>query len=74
MVIPPDKSTNKALLDLKGPLTKVLLLSTIKMVNDEVLKVYQKTVSSSNSSSVESISNKRGKCLSFTAEIIMNTE
>ena len=37
-------STNKALLGLKGLLTKVLLSSTITMVNDEVSKVYQKWV------------------------------
>ena len=39
-----DESTNRVLLDPKGPLTKVLSSSTIKMVNDEVTKVYEKWV------------------------------
>ena len=65
-MISPDKSTNKVLLDPKGLLTQVLLLSAIKMVNDEVSKVYQKTASSSSSSPVESISNKRGRYLTLT--------
>ena len=56
-MIPPDTSTNKVLLDPKGLLTQVLSLSAIKMVNDEVSKVYQKTASSSSSSPVEWISN-----------------
>ena len=62
MVTPCDESTNKVLLDPKGPLTKVLSSSAIKMVNDEVAKVYQKTSSSPD----EPISNKRGKYLTLT--------
>ena len=65
-MIPPDKSTNKVLLDPKGLLTQVLSLSAIKMVNDEVSKVYQKTASSSSFSAVESISNKREIYLTLT--------
>ena len=60
-VTPSDESTNKVLLDPKGPLTKVLLSSAIKMVNDDVAKVYQKTSSSPD----EPISNKRGKYLTL---------
>ena len=41
-VIPSDESTNIVLLDPKGPLTQVLSSPAIKMVNDVVLKVYQK--------------------------------
>ena len=66
LVTPSDELTNKVLLDPKGPLTKVLLSSAIKMVNDEVLKVYQKTSFSLGSSPVESISNKWGKYLTLT--------
>ena len=51
---PSDESTNKVLLDPKGPLSKVLSSSAIKMVNDEVSKVQEKP----GSSAVESISNK----------------
>ena len=36
---PFDESTNKVLLDSKGPLSKVLSSSAIKMVNNEILKV-----------------------------------
>lgn len=61
-VTPSDESTNKVLLDPKGPLTKVLSSSAIKMVNDDVAKVYQKTSSSPD----EPISNKRGKYLTLT--------
>ena len=50
------------LLDPKGPLSKVLSSSAIKMVNDEVLKVQVKP----GSSAVESISYKRGKYLTLT--------
>jgi len=59
---PSDESTNKVLLDPKGPLSKVLSSSAIKMVNDEVSKVQEKP----GSSAVESISNKRGKYLTLT--------
>ena len=45
-VIPSDESTNIVLLDPKAPLTQVLSSPAIKMVNDEVLKVYQKRVPS----------------------------
>ena len=38
---PSDESTNKVLLDPKGPLSKVLSSSTIKIVNDEVSKVQE---------------------------------
>ena len=48
------------LLDPKGPLSKVLSSSAIKMVNDEVSKVKL------GSSAVESISYKRGKYLTLT--------
>ena len=67
-MIPPDKLTNKVLLDPKGLLTQVLSLSAIKMANDEVSKVYQKTASSvsSSSSPVESVSNKRRRYLTLT--------
>lgn len=41
LVTPFDESTDRVLLDSKGPLTKVLLSSAIKMVNDEVMKVYK---------------------------------
>ena len=57
MATPSDESTNRVLLDPKGPLTKVLSPSDIKMVNDEVTKVYEKM----DSSAVESISDKRGR-------------
>ena len=50
------------LLDPKGPLSKVLSSSAIKMVNDEVSKVQVKP----GSSVVESISYKRGKYLTLT--------
>ena len=60
--VPSDESTNKVLLDPKGPLSKVLSSSAIKMVNDEVSKVQEKP----GSSAVESISNKRGKYLTLT--------
>ena len=50
------------LLDPKGPLSKVLSSSAIKMVNDEVSKVQVKP----GSSAVESISYKRGKYLTLT--------
>ena len=52
LVIPSDESTNRLLLDPKGQLTKVLSSSAIrvqilvKMVNDEVTKVYKKMGSS----------------------------
>ena len=59
---PSDESTNKVLLDPKGPLSKVLSSSAIKMVNDKVSKVQEKP----GSSAVESISNKRGKYLTLT--------
>ena len=52
LVTPSDELTSKILLDPKEPLTKVLSSSAIKMVNDEVSKVYQKTSSSSGSSPV----------------------
>ena len=42
LATPSDESTNRVLLDPKGPLTKVLSSSAIKMVNDEVTKVYEK--------------------------------
>ena len=44
LATPSDESTNRVLLDSKGPLTKVLSSSAIKMVNDEVTKVYDKWV------------------------------
>ena len=50
------------LLDPKGPLSKVLSSSAIKMVNDEVSKVQVKP----GSSAVESISYKQGKYLTLT--------
>ena len=50
------------LLDPKGPLSKVLSSSAIKMVNDEVSKVQVKP----GSSAVELISYKRGKYLKLT--------
>ena len=53
------------LLDPKGPLSKVLSSSAIKMVNDEVSKVQVKP----GSSAVESISYKRGK-----SREILNTD
>ena len=62
LATPSDESTNKVFLDPKGPLRKVLLSSAIKMVNDEVSKVYNKTASSE----VESISNKRGQYVILT--------
>ena len=62
LVTPSDESTNEVLLDPKGPLTKILSSSAIKMVNDEVSKVHQKTGSSPG----ESICNKRGKYLTLT--------
>ena len=55
LATPSDESTNRVLLDPKGLLTKVLSSSAIKMVNDEVTKVYEKM----DSSAVESISDKR---------------
>ena len=71
LVTPPDKSTNKVLLDPKGPLAKVLSSSAIKMVNDEVLKVTESVPNLKRllpqvlHPSVESISNKRGKYLTL---------
>ena len=53
---------SRVLLDPKGPLTKVLSSSAIKMVNDEITKVYEKM----GSSAVELISDKRGKYLILT--------
>ena len=58
---PSNESTNKVLLDPKGPLSKVLLTSAIKMVNDEVSKVQEM-----GSSAGESIANKREKYLTLT--------
>ena len=62
LATPSDESTNRVLLDPKGPLTKVLSSSAIKMVIDEVTKVYEKM----GSLVVESISDKRGQYLIFT--------